>query len=485
MGWHLKNIDAVLRELEASSQGLASSEAAQRFKKYGKNEIEAKKKKHLFSMIFDQFKDIFIVILIVAAVVAGFVGDPVESLAIVAIVMLNALIGITQEYRAEKTLEALRTMAAPEAVALRDGHPANIPARELVPGDIVLLEAGKIVPADLRLMESASLKADESSLTGESLPVDKCTQALTEKDVPLGDRFNMAYSGTFITYGRGYGVVVATGMQTELGSIAHMLQEEADERTPLQHRLEAFSRRLAVAIFVIVAIIFAAGLLRGEPIVLMFLTAVSLAVAAIPEALPAVVTISLALGARKMARQQALIRKLPAVETLGSVTYICSDKTGTLTVNNMTVEALWCNGKQLAPGMLSAGISPSDPLHLMLHAMALSNDAFTDKNGALQGDPTEQALYACARHAGIDKKELGPLFPRLAELPFDSERKLMTTLHQWHDGRCISFTKGAAETILARSSAMHAAEGQIVLRRRLAGDPAAVKRCPGGVVLEP
>jgi Ca2+-transporting ATPase len=465
MLWHHKDIAEVVAALESSPQGLGSSEARQRLERHGRNELRVKPSKQLPAMIAEQFKDLFILILMAAAVVAGLLGDTVEAIAIFAIVVLNAIIGVIQEYRAEKALEALRGMAAPVATVVRDGVPAGIPAAELVPGDVVMLEAGRIVPADMRLIEAAQLKAEEAALTGESIPVDKQTAALPEEHLPLADRKNMAYSGTFITYGRGRGIVVATGMATELGKIAHMLEETKVVQTPLQRRLAAFSRRLAVAIFVIVGIIFLSGMLRGQPLMLMFLTAVSLAVAAIPEALPAVVTIALAFGARKMARQNALIRNLPAVETLGSVTYICSDKTGTLTIHKMTAEQVFCNGALIAPRELGNRTEEHHPINLLLLAMALSNDAFLDKHGMVAGDPTEIALYLCARDAGYAKEALAHQYQRTAEIPFDSERKLMTTFHAWSDGRLISFTKGAVESVLQRSTAICSVNGSADIDR--------------------
>ena len=341
MNPYQRSVAETLAELRSTLQGLTSEEAKELLTAHGPNELVEKKKKPPLMMFLDQFKDFMILVLIAAAVISGVIGEPADTAAIVVIVLLNAVLGFTQEYRAEKAMEALKKMAASLAVVIRDSVHQTIAASELVPGDIVILEAGRIVPADMRVIESARLRIEEAALTGESLSVEKDPQALKQASLPLGDRKNMLYKGTIVTYGRGVGVVTATGMETELGKIATMIQGEEEGKTPLQKRLAAFGKKLAYAVLAICAIIFIAGLLRGEDAIRIFLVAVSLAVAAIPEALPAVVTISLALGARKMVKQNALIRKLPAVETLGSVTYICTDKTGTLTLNKMTVEELW------------------------------------------------------------------------------------------------------------------------------------------------
>ena len=345
MIWHQKDITSVFEELHSSVHGLSLEEAQKRLEQYGPNELTEKRKKSPFMMFLDQFRDFMILVLIAAAIISGFIGEPSDTIAIIVILVLNAVIGFIQEYRAEKAMAALKKMAAPSATVIRNGTPETIAASQLVPGDFVMLEAGKIVPADMRLFEAAQLKVEEASLTGESVPVEKHIKTLPDENLPIGDRKNTAYKGTVVTYGRGSGIVVATGMNTELGRIAALLQEGAEVKTPLQKRLAAFGRKLAIAVLIICAVVFGIGIMRGEPPLLMLLTAISLAVAAIPEALPAVVTISLALGAKKLAKQNALIRKLPAVETLGSVTYICSDKTGTLTLNKMTVEEVYIDGK--------------------------------------------------------------------------------------------------------------------------------------------
>jgi Ca2+-transporting ATPase len=395
-------------------------------------------------MLLDQFSDFMIIVLIIAAIISGIVGDVEDTIAIIVIVILNAVIGFVQEYRAERAMAALKRMAEAGAHVLRDGHPKVLNASELVPGDVVLLEAGNVIPADLRIIETARLKIDESTLTGESVAVEKQTEALSIAAAPLGDRTCLAYKGTIVTFGRARGMVVATGMSSELGKIAALLSEDSDMKTPMQKRLAIFGKRLALAALAICVLVFIVGVLRGEPVLLMFMTAISLAVAAIPEALPAVVTISLALGARKMVKQHALIRRLPAVETLGSVTFICSDKTGTLTQNKMHVTAIYTDGALCDP---LRDVKKTAPWPEFFHALALSNDAHLDRHNKAQGEPTEAALLHAAQTAGYDKTALEQEAPRLKELPFDSERKRMTTFHGTA-GAVIAYTKGSPESIL-------------------------------------
>ncbi len=458
MQWYQQDKDKIFSLLKTSSRGLSSEEAAARLKQYGPNELIEKKRKSPIMMFLDQFKDFMILVLICAAVISGFIGDISDTIAIIVIVAINSIIGFIQEYRAEKAMEALKRMAAPTATVLRDEKQGTIPATELVPGDLVVLEAGRVVPADIRLIETVQLKVEEAALTGESTPVEKHTDVLAEDNVPLGDRKNMVYKGTVVTYGRGLGIVAETAIKTEFGRIAAMLQEEEDGKTPLQKRLAAFGRKLAVAVLLICTIVLGVGLMRGEPPLLMLLTAISLAVAAIPEALPAVITISLALGAKKLVRLKALIRKLPAVETLGSVTYICSDKTGTLTLNKMTVEELFVNDRIINARDFVNEKSEEDAGYFLMAALALSNDAQAGNGDEIFGDPTETALYSIAKKHGFEKRDLEIMNRRVAEIPFDSDRKCMTTFHEWK-GSFISFTKGAFDVLIEKSRYMMMPEG--------------------------
>jgi len=434
MEYFQKSASEVLKILNTPLEGLSEEEVKIRILTYGKNVLEKKKRKSPFEIFFSQFKDFLIFILIASAIVSGFVGELLDTITIIVILLINAFIGFIQEYRAEKAMEALSKMASPYAVVIRENKIKKIPAEELVPGDIVLLEAGDIVPADIRLLEAYQLKIDESPLTGESVPVLKQVEPILEKNVPISERKNMAFKGTLVTNGRGKGVVVATGMSTELGKIAKMVQEE-ETKTPLQKRLADFGKKLGLATIFICIVIFVFGILRGEEPLIMLLTAVALAVAAVPEALPAVVTITLALGARKMVNLNALVRNLPAVETLGSVTFICTDKTGTLTQNKMTVREIFSFEK--------------NPEFLFL-CMALNNDVKATEENKLTGDPTEIALYEHAKNNGFDKTELQKRFPRVFEIPFDPKRKAMTTVHKKDNGYLV-LTKGALETILERS----------------------------------
>lgn len=451
VAWYQLGVDETLSKQGSSLEGLSVEESGRRLREHGPNELKESKRITPLGILLNQFKDFMILVLIVAAIISGFLGDIIDTIAIIAIVIINAIIGFIQEYRAEKAMQALKKMSAASAKVLRSGSVRQIPAHEIVPGDVVLMEAGDIIPADVRLIESAQLKVNEASLTGESVPVEKSTDAIHVEDLTLGDRLNMSYKGTHVTYGRGRGVVIATGMQTELGKIAEMLGGEAG-KTPLQKRLTTFGKRLAVIILVICAIIFTIGWLRGEGVLLMLLTAISLAVAAIPEALPSVITIALAIGAKRMVKQNALVRKLTAVETLGSVTYICTDKTGTLTENRMTVEQLYDGAALIPKGELQKD-ALGEPLKDLLYAMSLNNDVISDHEAHLKGDPTEIALFEMAAQAGYVKSEVEKESPRVADIPFDSDRKCMSTVHKRGD-KFFVITKGAIDVLVDRSSSL-------------------------------
>ena len=449
--WHQQTPEQVLEQLQTNlNTGLSATEAAQRAEKYGPNELIERGSKSPWAILWEQLTGIMVLILIFSAAVSLILGEYTDALVILIIVVLNAVLGFTQEYRAEQAMAALKRMAVPHVRARRDGHLMDLTARDLVPGDVFLLEAGNSVPADARLVESINLRVQEAVLTGESEAVEKDTAPLQGANLALGDRVNSVYMGTVVTYGRGTAVVTDTGMKTQLGKIADLLQTVGSEKTPLQRRLEQLGRGLAVAALIIVALVFVLGILRGEDPRVMFQTAISMAVAAVPEGLPAVVTIALALGAQRMLQRRALIRKLPAVETLGSVTVICSDKTGTLTENRMTVTVLDVAGNTLNLKQSLRSFSPTvrgdepvEPLMretpavvLTLAGGALCNDAVLEsvagETGTFSsiGDPTEGALVIAGARAGLWKNELDAAFPRVAELPFDSDRKRMTTVHR-------------------------------------------------------
>lgn len=441
MNWHLLPLKEIAQLLNTTPLGIDDLTASQRLVEYGKNQIIDKKKKTIFQMLLNQLKDFMIVILISAAVISGILGDITDTIIIFAIIILNAVLGTTQNYRAEKAIDALKQMAAINARILREGKTSDIPASDLVPGDVVILEAGNIIPADIRFFETHQIKVDESALTGESHNTEKNSDELPDGDYPIGDRINMGFKGTFITNGRALAYVTSTGMDTELGRIAKMIQID-EILTPLQKRLAAFGKRLSVVILIICVAIFLIGWLRGEVLLTMLLTSISLAVAAIPEALPALVTIALAFGAKQLVKSNALIRKLPAVETLGSVTYICSDKTGTLTLNKMTVQEIY----EVDLKSFNS-IFPNNSL--LLNAIVMNNDVSKDNKEKWLGDSTEVALVQYAFENNVERKDLEVDLPRIGELPFDSGRKCMTTLHKTKNGILV-ITKGAVDVLFGK-----------------------------------
>ncbi|MBL0072288.1 MAG: calcium-translocating P-type ATPase, PMCA-type [Bacteroidetes bacterium] len=438
--WHTLNSAEVFALTGSSVEGLCSAEAFVRISKYGPNEILEKEKKPVWKIILNQFNNFMILVLIAAAVISGVIGDLTDSLIILVIVILNALVGFVQEYRAEKVIEALKEMTALNAIVKRNGYYVLLPSSNLVPGDIVLLETGNAIPADIRWIETHNIRVDESALTGESAATDKSVESIVDLSAPPGDRTNMGFKGTIVTNGRGVGLVVSTGMDSEIGKIATLLQEESTD-TPLQKRMAEFSKKLSFIILLICLILFVVGLLRGEEPIEMLLISVSLAVAAIPEALPALITIALAKGARRLVKLNALIRKLPAVESLGSVTYICSDKTGTLTMNRMKVVDVWDATQSI--GL----INKLTPFYA---ALSLNHDVKIEKDRKKTGDPTEIALLEFA----IKKTSLDTYlkvvadFPRVEEVPFDSTRKCMSTIHIFND-QFLVLIKGATESVTA------------------------------------
>ena len=472
--WHTFTTDESFQELQSQPQGLSHTEAAERALKYGPNELQAAHRVSPWEILLEQFKNVLILILLGATAISLFLGHGIESIVIAVIVLFAVVLGFVQEYRAERAIEALRQMAAPTATVLRDEAEVKVPAKELVPGDVILLHTGDRVPADARLVEAINLQVEEAALTGESVPVEKHVRALANDDLPVGDRKNMVYAGTAVTYGRGRALVAATGMQTEFGKIAQLLQTIETGKTPLQHNLDKVGAVLARAALVVVALIVVLGLLRGQPFIEMLIFGIALAVAVVPEALPAVVTISLAIGVQKMVRRNALIRRLPAVETLGSTSVICSDKTGTLTKDEMTVRKIFTAGQLYS--VTGAGYAPEgvfsinggSPLPLtpelrqMLTAATLASDTALVKSPAggwdIKGDPTEGALVVAAAKAGLEKEALDSSYPRVHEIPFSSETKRMTTLHRTN-GNLTAYAKGAPEVILDDCNSIVTADG--------------------------
>ncbi len=441
----------------SAERGLDAQEAAARLARDGENRLRARKKKTNLQRFADQFKDVMILILLAAALISFIVacssGEPsefFEPLLIVAIVIANAVMGVMQESKAEKALDALKNLSAPHARVLREGRESVIDASQLVKGDIILLEAGDFVPADARLITSFSLKCEESALTGESVPAEKDAQAQVAQDAPLGDRRNMLYSGCSITYGRAKAVVTATGMDTEMGKIANLLEDSQDEQTPLQAKLASLGKYLGIAALAACGVIFVLGWIDGIPVMEIFMTAVSLAVSAIPEGLPAIVTIVLSIGVQRMVKKNAIIRRLPAVETLGSASVICSDKTGTLTQNRMTLTHAYVDGCARPEAISGAG--NSDQVKSLLKLAALCCDGAVDFSGGVEkhmGDPTETSIIVAAHKCGMEKDALNAQYPRLAELPFDSDRKLMTTVNRL-EGENVVIVKGAFDVLASR-----------------------------------
>ncbi|MCS7010866.1 MAG: calcium-translocating P-type ATPase, SERCA-type [Anaerolineales bacterium] len=479
--WHTLSIEETLKRVHSQLQGLSSHEASQRLSAYGPNELQATHRVSAWEILLEQFKNVLILILLAATGISLLLGHGIESIVIAIIVLFAVLLGFIQEYRAERAIEALKQMTAPTATVLRDGEEVRIPARDLVPGDVIVLHTGDRVPADARLLEAINLQVEEAALTGESVPVEKHTQPIPKDDVAIGDRRNMVYAGTAVTYGRGRALVVATGMQTEFGKIAQLLQTVETSKTPLQQNLDKVGTVLARAALVVVLLIVILGLVRGQPFIEMLIFGIALAVAVVPEALPAVVTISLAIGVQRMAKRNALIRRLPAVETLGSTSVICSDKTGTLTRDEMTVRKIYVAGQIFhvsGAGYKPEGefsidgntpTPPTEALRQLLTAAVLASDTrlMRSRKDAsdgwdIKGDPTEGALVVAAAKAGLWKDELDATYPRVGEIPFTSETKRMTTIHRAGNNQ-VAYGKGAPEVILNSCDRQLTADGIVPL----------------------
>lgn len=444
--WYKKSKNEILQELDVDEKnGLSSTEALRRLEKYGKNKLETKKKKTLFKQFLSQLKDVMIYILIIAAIISAFLGEISDALIILLVIIINAVIGVIQESKAEKALDALKELSTPKALVKRDGSLKEILSEDIVPGDIVIIDAGRYIPGDLRLIDTANLKIEESAFTGESVPSEKDASFLPDKEIPIGDQNNMAFMSTLATYGRGVGVVVGTGMNTEIGKIAKMIEQEENDETPLQKKLSELGKILGFLAVGICILIFIISFFQGRDLLEMFLTSISLAVAAIPEGLPAIVAIVLALGVQRMVKKNAIIRKLPAVETLGSVSIICSDKTGTLTQNKMTVTTVYTNDSYIKESEFNLNDNESK---LLVDCMVLCNDA-TYSEKSQTGDPTEIALLESPFKLNILKEKLEKEFKRIDEIPFDSDRKLMTTVNLVDDKKARVFTKGALDSILS------------------------------------
>ena len=449
-----KGIDDTLQDFEVSKDGLSSKQVKKNIEKYGLNELNQKKRQSVISVFLSQFKDLLIFILIAAGIISMLSNNVESTIVIFSVIILNAILGTLQHFKAEQSLDSLKALSAPSAKVIRNGQKIEIESKEVVPGDILVLEAGDLITADGRVIESYSLAVNESSLTGESLSVEKTTETIDSKEVALGDQKNMVFSGSLVTYGRALVVVTATGMKTEIGKIATLMEETQEKKTPLQVSLDDFSKKLAFIILAICVVVFGLSLYRDMPVLDSLMFAVALAVAAIPEALSSIVTIVLALGTQKMAKENAIIKKLKAVEGLGSVSIICSDKTGTLTQNKMTVRQVYVDGRLINGEELS--LDDSVQAYLIKNSI-LCNDS-TSKDGKEIGDPTEVALVNLGHKISIDELELRSSYERLAEIPFDSDRKLMSTLHSI-DNKYIMFTKGALDVVLERVKYIMTSEG--------------------------
>lgn len=496
--WQLTVEKTIRTSVSNVEAGLTFQEVQLRRADSGLNELQCANRISPWAMLLEQFKNVLIIILLGATVLSAFMGHGIEAIAISVIVLFAVILGFLQEYRAERAIEALREMAAPTATTVRDGKEIELPARDLVPGDVVILRAGNKIPADVRLIEAINMQVDEAALTGESVPVEKVTVPLDKPELGLGDRINMAFAGTAVTYGRGRAVVVATGMNTEFGKIAKMLQSVERRKTPLQENLDKVGRMLARAAFVVVFIIVLLGLLRGQPIIEMLIFGIALAVAVVPEALPAVVTISLAIGLQRMAKRHALVRRLPAVETLGSTSVICSDKTGTLTKDEMTAKKVYAGGQMLdvtGTGYEPLGsffashaeVEPSKTVKLLLQAATLASDttlfrSTEDGRWHVKGDPTEGAFVVAAAKAGLDKAALDLQFTRVSEIPFSSERKRMTTIHAVPGGM-VAYSKGAFEVILESCNTYMTDHGESAITPVVKGEILQTARQMGGEAL--
>ncbi len=483
--WHADSVEQVLKSFDLQiEEGLSEADAKRLLAQYGPNELRENPPTPFWKLVVDQFNNFIVILLIVASAISLLLGDVIEAAAIMAIVLLNAAFGIVQESRAEQSRAALKKLAATDALVLRGGRRLTVPSGELVPGDLVLLEAGNFMPADLRLVESVNLRIDEAALTGESVPVDKDSNLTLAADIGLGDRRNVAFMSTIATFGRGMGVVTGTGMQTKIGRIAELLQEVEEEETPLQRRLDRLGRTLGYVSLVIVGLVFVLGVIRGVDALEMFIIAVSLAIAAVPEGLPAVVTISLALGMREMIRRHALIRKLASVETLGSASIICSDKTGTLTQNEMTTVRIWIDGTYLTvtgdgydphgeirSSSDEADVAAEPAVQTALRIALLANDAVLEEDDSedsrwgyrMVGEPTEGALVVTAAKAGLWRQAVEAEYPRVAENPFDSARKMMSTLHTAKAGEqgVLAYVKGAPDLVLNHCSHIERKNGSM------------------------